>query len=152
MISFVREIQRAVEQSQVSDVRERQKLISLLLANHIAYNLSIPTSPLSSSKLFFGQNYGEWVKEVISDFNEHLVINTKMTYEVVEGIWTMRYRLVHEPRHSEVVDFFTRMMMSSSRPEIPENYSNVLYELNNESVERLNYYIGKSFNERADND
>lgn len=67
------------------------------LAMNIAYRLDIPASEVYSVKEHFINNHYEQCEIIFSKLNEYVIVNIDEMLDITEKVYTLRYRLVHDP-------------------------------------------------------
>ena len=79
-------------------VDKRNTFLALAMARAIACELPLPTSPVTSLQLYYGNTVYSVVARIVGDFNEAYVVDTKQVMALTFAHYQLRYRLVFEPQ------------------------------------------------------
>ena len=58
--------------------KQRSTLIAMAIARAIAMRLPLPSSPVSGLPMYFATTFDMQVSELISEYNEHLIIDVRL--------------------------------------------------------------------------
>lgn len=78
-------------------IEAKDSFIALSLARSLSLTLNLPTSPVANITTFYATTHNNAVCEVVSAFNEHYIIDAKMTCDLVFRFYKLRYQLAFEP-------------------------------------------------------
>lgn len=88
----------------VSDsVLDQQKIMCFATAIHMASNIPLPSSQVEDPHMYLLGNHRMQMNEQVSKLNEIFVFDFKCTLELVDKLWSMRYRLAFNPVGLELV-------------------------------------------------
>lgn len=82
--------------AQLTD-RERNTVIATAIARALAYNLPIPSSPVQLVHSHYQQSFDQQVCNVINEFNEQLVVDTRLARDLTFKFYKFRYEMVFSP-------------------------------------------------------
>lgn len=80
---------------------QRNAYISFVIAQSLAYQFDIPSSPVDSSAMFFAERYRTQAEKLLSNFNEHFIIDIPQCLKLTEQVYSLRYDFVHRPNATE---------------------------------------------------
>ncbi len=75
----------------------RDKAALLVFSRMLAFQLTIPSSPVPSANAYYADTHTSAVNELISDLNESVVIDVVYLRDLVRKVWLARYELVYCP-------------------------------------------------------
>lgn len=90
-------VDHAQKAGQLPTEATRNTVMTTLIAYTLGYRLSIPTNVVRRPDEWFIMNCLGKIEELLGKINEHVVLDIDGTLRVVRAIWTVRYRLVHDP-------------------------------------------------------
>ena len=71
--------------------------IAAAIARSLAARFDLPTSPVASIAIHFSTTFDDVLCRVISEFNECLVLDTRLTRDLTYKFYQLRYDLVYTP-------------------------------------------------------
>ena len=74
---------------------EYQHFIELSIARAVAVNLQLPTSAVTSAESFFMGTPTHQAAEIVSQINEHFILNVGRVMKLVRSFYLLRYNLVY---------------------------------------------------------
>jgi len=95
LASHIRSLMQSFS-SQLTD-RERNTVIATAIARALAYNLPIPSSPVNLVHSHYQQSFDQQVCNVINEFNEQLVVDTRLARDLTFKFYKFRYEMVFSP-------------------------------------------------------
>lgn len=89
-------------------VQDRQKVAAIAIGYAAACHAALPSSEVAEAQDYFRTTHAPAIRQVVSYFNEGVVIDTRAAEEFARNFWTMRYEAVHRcPRMDQIPgDFF----------------------------------------------
>lgn len=75
--------------------KQRSTLIAMAIARAIAMRLPLPSSPVSGLPMYFATTFDIQVSELISEYNEHLIIDVRLARDLVYKFYKLRYDIVY---------------------------------------------------------
>ncbi len=72
-------------------VRDSNEGIERLLSAVVGYAFPLPTEPVASPKLWFGEQYGQTVGTFVSLVGEQRILNPELIAVGAQGAWLYRY-------------------------------------------------------------
>ena len=118
------EIQNIIRRNNVP-LRERGKMVELLVAEAIALKISLPSSPVSNPGAHFRTQHKVRVLDMLAKINEEVVIDLDRTCDLAMAIWLSRYRLVHSPNDIRVGRFMAHVLAADENNSIPGMYKDL---------------------------
>ena len=98
-----------------ADLSERYHLVSAVIGAAIATQLSIPSTKVTNSRIYYHDTHYLAVTKYINDINEAYPIDVEVALHQAFDVWTNRYRFVH-PAFVNTVDILARFSDLSTRP------------------------------------
>ncbi len=86
LMQFVQQIETAVP-----DLANRNRVAALAIAVAIAYSRHLPSMKVESSSAYFIEQVSPQVYNLVSEFNEGVVVDTEAVCEYVRKFWQARY-------------------------------------------------------------
>lgn len=77
---------------------EYQRFIELSIARAVAVSLQLPTSAVTSAESFFMGTPTHQASEIVSEINEHFILNVGQVMKLVRSFYLLRYNLVYSAR------------------------------------------------------
>lgn len=71
--------------------------VAAAIARSLAARFDLPTSPVASIAIHFATAFDEVLCQVVSEFNESIVIDTRLTRDLTFKFYQLRYDLVYTP-------------------------------------------------------
>lgn len=98
-----------------ADLSERYRLVSAVIGAAIATQLSIPSTKVTNSRIYYHDTHYLAVTKYINDINEAYPIDVEVALHQAFDIWNSRYRFVH-PGYVNVSDVIARISDMSTHP------------------------------------
>lgn len=98
------------------DAQSRDLLVIGSLARAIAIDLPLPTGAVDNVDIHFANTPCAMAMEILSAINEQYVLDTERAMALVRNFYTLRYKLVHEPRYTSAEIAAAMAMDSNSVP------------------------------------
>lgn len=121
-----RNIRHVLDSTNLS-VKQKGALISFTFAQALAYQLQLPSAPIASVKSFYTDTHGTAIGKVVSDLNEHFVIDVRQTLDLVFKIFNMRYDLVYNATSFDIMQSMD-MLIACGNDNIPNFYSDLQFD------------------------
>ena len=93
--------------------RERKQIHEVSLARALAVCLALPTSPVNSLSGYYNRTHQSGVNDILSQYNEHQLIDVKLVQSLVWKIYRLRYEFVFEPKLPSVRSAVDTLIMVS---------------------------------------
>lgn len=114
-------------------LQDRTYTAALGVARALAYSLYLPTSEVEVPLSFFATQHLPAVNTVLSEINEHVVINIELALSLTKKLWLFRYNVVFESENP-MVRAMLDLQMASGSPEIPPNASELFRRYTNQGL------------------
>ena len=125
------------------DHKYRTELLTIIVAQHIAQCLPLPTSPVNSINIYYLESVSPLADKMINDFNEGIIIQVNSAMRLVQYIYCLRYNLVYNVTEVNCVDFLKALFKSST--DIPNNSRECFANADENLIDSLNYRVSKIF-------
>ncbi|MBE0438191.1 MAG: hypothetical protein IBX57_00295 [Gammaproteobacteria bacterium] len=89
------QVVKSIQEDKGIDFQDKGKYTEIVVAEHVAYLLSIPATPLEEVAMWFRANLKVSALQEIGKANEITVLDIDRTVELVFSIWLIRYNVVH---------------------------------------------------------
>lgn len=100
----------------------RSKVVGMLLARCIAFNLELPSSAVEDRDQYYNQIHRSVVNGLLSELNEQFALDARLLADLTRRIWGMRYAMVFEPMLEDPQDYFSVIARGRLINDIPEEY------------------------------
>ena len=74
----------------------RQAVMTLLLANAVAVDVELPSSPVDSWVIYYQENHASTVAATVAKLNEKCPVNVPVALRLVQTFYGVRYAMVHQ--------------------------------------------------------
>lgn len=143
----------AYVRANTTDLQERYRLVSSVIGAAIGTQLSIPSTKVNNSRIYYHDTHYHVVTRYINDINEAYPIDVDVALNQAFNTWTGRYRFVH-PSFVDTMDLLTRFSDLSSRPvtdhDVADN-SNIVSLFRTQDAPVLNNIINDLVTQLKDN-
>lgn len=139
--SAINNIVSALGHSQIDPI-ERPKVVQFVLAKFVAYCLPMPSSPVKSANMHYVEQLRTQANEMIGEFNEVYVVNTKLTERLVQEIWKARYDGIFNVESAQAL-VVARSIYSDQVVE--DGQAKTIHALAPSVDSELTYYLKKGF-------
>lgn len=95
LVSYIRSLLSRM-QVQLTD-KEKIIFVAANIARAIADTLPIPSSPVGLLHTHFANSFDKQICDIINEFNEQMIIDTRMCRDQVFKFYKLRYEIVHSP-------------------------------------------------------
>jgi hypothetical protein len=95
---------------------DREKALALFIGLSLAYDLPLPTSPVTDPAGFFADTHIPVINSMLSQVNETQLIPISETKSVIANIWQMRYRMLYQPSPDEIISFVLQHSSALNEP------------------------------------
>lgn len=113
------------------DSKTATKVLAIAIALGLSEDLALPSSPADTPASYFNLTHSGHLNKTISEWNENVIFDAKLTMEMVRNFWTIRYYAAY-PKERPTTMANTAMSMYSAMftvgffisPEIEDLFSN----------------------------
>lgn len=98
----------------VFEENKRNTFIAFALAQSLATALALPTTPVASIGAYYNDLHASNVNAMLSEFNEHFVVNLLEAQDLIKKCYAFRYKMVFEPSLEVSIEFMTAMYAVSN--------------------------------------
>ena len=127
--------------------KDRTKLISIVVARHIAQTLPLPTSPVNSAVVYYQEQVSSQAETLISEFNNGMVIQVNSVMRLVQYLYCLRYSLVYDTINVNARDFVNALFMIST--DLPDGLQNCFKSADSNLIESLDYKVSQILNPKG---
>lgn len=75
--------------------REKDTVLAVAIARAISVELTLPTSPVALVHSHYQMNFDKQVCDIINEFNEQMIIDTRLARDLTFKFYQLRYELVY---------------------------------------------------------
>lgn len=136
-------------ESQGVPQKDQKSVVQYTLAMHVAWGATLPSSPVTSARVFYAEQVRDQVMDKISQLNEAYVINVPSTMRLAENFWHSRYQALFEPQSAAALALSRSVTFSDAQHGATKGMADVATKLSQDTASACAYFMKQIFNEEG---